>query len=112
MQHSRSFFWQNLHTGLPSLLVASVITVGLLACTPAATSGPSGGPALTPTLDLPMPATASVTRAALANATPESAGAPALAVATSRGPDLEATNPAAVELASGQLQLIEFFRFT
>jgi hypothetical protein len=34
------------------------------------------------------------------------------AIATSRGPNLEATNPAIVELASGQLQLVEFFRFT
>jgi len=31
---------------------------------------------------------------------------------TSRGPDLEATNPSAVVLASGNLQLVEFFRFT
>lgn len=35
-----------------------------------------------------------------------------LPAATSRGPDLEATDPAAVSLASGQLQLVEFFRFT
>ena len=35
-----------------------------------------------------------------------------VAAATSRGPDLEATDPATVSLASGQLQLIEFFRFT
>jgi hypothetical protein len=34
------------------------------------------------------------------------------AVATSRGPNLEATDPSSVSLASGQLQLIEFFRFT
>jgi hypothetical protein len=34
------------------------------------------------------------------------------AVATSRGPDLEATDPATVSLASGDLQLVEFFRFT
>lgn len=34
------------------------------------------------------------------------------AVATSRGPALEATDPATVNLASGQLQLVEFFRFT
>jgi hypothetical protein len=32
--------------------------------------------------------------------------------ATSRGPDLEATDPTTVNLASGQLQLVEFFRFT
>lgn len=31
---------------------------------------------------------------------------------TSRGPDLEATNPSMVTLASGNLQLVEFFRFT
>lgn len=33
-------------------------------------------------------------------------------VATSRGPNLEATDPTTVSLASGQLQLVEFFRFT
>ena len=33
-------------------------------------------------------------------------------VATSRGPDLEATDPSTVSLASGQVQFVEFFRFT
>ena len=33
-------------------------------------------------------------------------------VATSRGPELHATDPTTVKLASGQLQLVEFFRFT
>ena len=33
-------------------------------------------------------------------------------VATSRGPELHATDPATVSLASGGLQLVEFFRFT
>ena len=33
-------------------------------------------------------------------------------VATSRGPELHATDPATVSLASGKLQLVEFFRFT
>jgi len=33
-------------------------------------------------------------------------------VPTSRGPKLEASDPATVSLASGQLQLVEFFRFT
>ena len=32
--------------------------------------------------------------------------------ATSRGPNLEATDPTTVSLASGSLQLVEFFRFT
>jgi hypothetical protein len=41
------------------------------------------------------------------------APAPApLPVATSRGPDLHATDPGTVNLASGQLQFVEFFRFT
>ncbi|GAB4420800.1 MAG: hypothetical protein Kow002_09400 [Anaerolineales bacterium] len=33
-------------------------------------------------------------------------------VPTSRGANLEATDPSTVALASGQLQLVEFFRFT
>lgn len=37
---------------------------------------------------------------------------PVVAIATSRGDNLEATDPSTVSLASGQLQLVEFFRFT
>ena len=33
-------------------------------------------------------------------------------VATSRGPNLEATDPTGVSLASGRIQFVEFFRFT
>jgi hypothetical protein len=33
-------------------------------------------------------------------------------IATSRGADLHATDPTTVSLASGQYQLVEFFRFT
>jgi len=33
-------------------------------------------------------------------------------VATSRGADLHATDPTTVSLASGQLQFVEFFRYT
>jgi hypothetical protein len=35
-----------------------------------------------------------------------------LPAATSRGPELHATDPSTVSLASGQVQLVEFFRFT
>ena len=35
-----------------------------------------------------------------------------LPVATSRGPELHATDPTSVSLASGGLQFVEFFRFT
>jgi hypothetical protein len=34
------------------------------------------------------------------------------AMATSRGPNLEAIDPTTVQLASGGVQFIEFFRFT
>ena len=50
-----------------------------------------------------------------ATAAPEATAASSVdvqAVATSRGPDLEATDPNTVSLASGQLHLVEFFRFT
>ena len=33
-------------------------------------------------------------------------------IATSRGPELHATDPMTVSLASGQIQFVEFFRFT
>ncbi len=45
----------------------------------------------------------------LSSATPPVDAQPA---ATSRGPELHATDPAIVSLASGQLQFVEFFRFT
>jgi hypothetical protein len=38
--------------------------------------------------------------------------ATALPVATSRGPELHATDPTTASLASGGLQFVEFFRFT
>ena len=38
--------------------------------------------------------------------------ATAAPVATSRGPDLHATDPTTVSLASGGIQFVEFFRFT
>jgi hypothetical protein len=47
-----------------------------------------------------------------ASATPAPTDAAVQTVATSRGPDLEATDPTTVKLASGQMQLVEFFRFT
>ncbi len=43
---------------------------------------------------------------------PASAEATVPPVATSRGPDLHATDPMTVSLASGGLQFLEFFRFT
>lgn len=92
-------------------------TIGLLAvllasaCAPAATSPTPAPTAAVPTVSRPT-ATLAPTQpevAADATVTPTEA---ALPVATSRGPELEATDPTTVSLASGGLQLVEFFRFT
>lgn len=87
--------------------ILGMVAVLLASCAPKA-------PPLTaqPQINLPQ--------AAAATPTPESVIQPqatnevpvATAVPTSRGPNLEATDPATVSLASGQLQLVEFFRFT
>ncbi len=47
-----------------------------------------------------------------ATATPSAPPADLQVVPTSRGPNLHATDPTTVSLASGGLQLVEFFRFT
>ena len=59
-------------------------------------------PSATPAADVPDVESAST----------EINGPTPLPVATSRGPDLQATDPNTVNLASGRLQLVEFFRFT
>ena len=81
--------------------------------------------ACAPALDSPTPAPVSATptesaappafAATQPEVQPEATPAPTqvvLPVATSRGPNLEATDPTTVALASGGLQLVEFFRFT
>lgn len=81
----RFFFWA---VSLAAVLVAS-------ACASATTvpAAPINPPAPEATASVPLEA-------------------PVQAIATSRGDDLEATDPTTVNLASGQLQLVEFFRFT
>ncbi len=91
----RLFFWT---FSLVAVLLAS-------ACAPAATSVATAPPAVEV-----IPATAALQSTAPTATTAGSVDVQA--VATSRGPDLEATDPTTVSLASGQLQLVEFFRFT
>ena len=93
----------------PALLLVAVI---LAACAPAPATQPSEPP---PILEIPSatPATPGevvATQPAVVVDAPTQA--PPLAVATSRGPNLEATDPSTVSLASGGYQLVEFFRFT
>lgn len=90
-------------------------TISLLAVLLAASCAPA--PAVSP----PPAAATQIPPSAVETATltatrptvpPDAPTASPPAVATSRGPNLEATDPATVQLASGGLQLVEFFRFT
>lgn len=89
-------------------LTLYLVTVLLIvSCSPtSATQEPVVIPPTTSAND-PVP----VTETTIPNA--EATQVPSVqSVATSRGPDLHATDPSTVSLASGQLQLVEFFRFT
>ena len=71
---------------------------------------PSQTPSLVPTVEgTPSVDMTAMHTPELLSSTPAVDAQP---VATSRGPDLEATDPTTVRLASGGLQLVEFFRFT
>ena len=96
------------------LLRFGLLTVLLAACAPAAATETSSAQATAPAVVIQPSATLLVD---IPSPTPEAAPSDALAptvlpVATSRGPDLEATDPSTVNLASGQIQFVEFFRFT
>jgi hypothetical protein len=89
-----------------STLILSAVL--LAACAPgtASTSPPAAAtepPIVAATSTSAEPATEPATQPAEATDLP---------VATSRGPDLHATDPTTVSLASGGLQFVEFFRFT
>jgi hypothetical protein len=91
----------------------TLFAVLLAACAPTTSTAAPTQPQsinLTSTVAPAAPTVDSSTEATLAAT---QAPAPtALPVATSRGPNLEATDPTTVSLASGGLQLVEFFRFT
>lgn len=98
-----------------SVLTLSLLAaIGLVSCAPAATPAPAATeaslPAASPVSDFVIQPTATVQPPAVITEAPVTE--PPVAVATSRGPNLEATNPSTVSLAAGQLQLVEFFRFT
>ncbi len=86
-------------------LSVSLVATLLAACAPAETSTKSPEVASA----TPIIVELTVTPIVDLTATP----APTVqAVATSRGPNLEATDPTTVSLASGGVQFVEFFRFT
>src|SRR5687767_13062876 len=79
------------------------------ACTPNATATQPDAPVIVESSATPLVEIPSATIEAVPT---ESVAQTALPLATSRGPELHATDPTTVSLASGQLQFVEFFRFT
>jgi hypothetical protein len=92
-------------------LTPLLLAVLLAACAPAATATDSPAAAQPPTVIVPTVTIAAPTLELAAQPAPGEE-ATALPVATSRGPELHATDPTTVSLASGGLQFVEFFRFT
>jgi hypothetical protein len=98
------------------LISLSLVPILLAACAPAETSTTSPEVASATPMIAEITATPIVDLTAtqvyldsLNSATP----APSVqAMATSRGPNLEAVDPTTVSLASGGVQFVEFFRFT
>lgn len=92
----------------PLFAVIVVLGVALAACGTAA-QPPAAVPVVAPPTSV---AEATLTGTASAAPTqPATLVAPTPA-ATSRGPELQASDPEAARLDSGSLQLVEFFRFT
>lgn len=95
---------------LPTLALLALV---LASCAPAASPAPSVDPPSVQEPAAPVVVEPSATPVPdVVEAPAESAAPTPLPVATSRGPDLHATDPGTVSLTSGQLQFVEFFRFT
>ena len=92
-------------------LSLSLLAVLLAACAPASSpANPPDAATEPPTVFVP---TVTVAAPTLEPTTQPAPGeATALPAATSRGPELHATDPTTVSLASGGLQFVELIRFT
>jgi hypothetical protein len=92
-------------------LTMSLVAVLLaVSCAPAETAPPA--PPLVEAESIPDTAAPTGDSAPEATAVPPTQIVDIQAVPTSLGPNLHATDPTTVSLASGRLQLVEFFRFT
>jgi hypothetical protein len=85
-------------------------TLSLLAVMLMSACAPAALPAQPPAVEVSQPPAAPPAPETAAPAPAESE--PAAVVVTPRGDALEASDPSTVNLASGQPQLVEFFRFT
>jgi hypothetical protein len=91
----------------------SLLALFLAACAPGtSTSVPTEPSTIQATATVPAAEPTTGTSAEDTAVPTEALPATAVPIATSRGPDLHATDPTTVSLASGGLQLVEFFRFT
>ena len=90
----------------------SLFAIFLAACAPASsTVSPVQPVTVIPSETLPATVAASDTALPATAVPTENLPATQLPVATSRGPNLEATDPKTVSMASGGLQFVEFFEF-
>lgn len=96
----------------------TLLTLGLLivfvlsACTPSASAPPPPTPTLASESAVPAPTVGDIATLVPAIAVlSESTEEAIVALPTSRGDELAATDPTTVNIASGKPQLIEFFAF-
>jgi len=97
------------------LTISLLVVITLAACAPTVAPAPvqPAAPVTVPPVEPSLLPTVTLPAVAATEAPPtEAPGEVSQPVATSRGPSLHATNPADVSLASGELQLVEFFRYT
>ena|SRR5215208_3804607 len=94
-------------------LLLSVLAVLFSACASAETQTQAPGSTTPRNLELTATPTVDLTATRIYTDNLNSVTPPATvqAVATSRGPNLEATDPKTVSMASGGLQFVEFFEF-
>ncbi len=92
-------------------ILRSIQTAGLAAALLASACAPTAPPPPI-TADTPLPAPMQTQPVLSGTEAPAATAQIPQALATSRGPNLEATDPTTVVLASGGLQLVEVFRFT
>lgn len=92
------------------MIFLTALILSISACAPSVVSEAGQSP---DELPVSTPPAEEIVRTTITPAQPESAASiPSMMAATSRGDKLAASDPSAVNLASGVPTLVEFFRFT
>ena len=108
----KSRFLDRIHKHGSFLTVGLVAILVVSACAPAVATNPPPAAEAPAATSAPVAEVVPTATDEVVAPVPTQAVAEVLPVATSRGPNLEATDPTMVNLAAGELQLVEFFRFT